>query len=343
MINGIGTITSKAPVSVGRSARGAEVVAAAVAGHPGEAAGAVAEIFKSIGDELNQAKLNRNLERGFGRLIASSQAMDDTLRQGFASVVSHLGLVSGNVESLRADFRWGMGAVLWELEIQQKTLKDILETLKRPLDAQAKELRKCAEFAYRQGWYDEALLDFLESEKKNYQDFAVHQAIGNIYLYHQRPAKLEKARTYYLYAAKYADPHSPYHAVLAWMYAGFVCYLQRDDAAAIAHARRATELCPSLLEAIYSHAKFAAAGGQADVAIPSLERAVRGDRNYAIKARLDPDFEKIEAAVTELMERLRDEARQEAEAQWLPLRADLDRYAIPPGQMEACGRRSKPQ
>ena len=101
MINGIGTITSKAPVSVGRSARGAEVVAAAVAGHPGEAAGAVAEIFKSIGDELNQAKLNRNLERGFGRLIASSQAMDDTLRQGFASVVSHLGLVSGNVESLR--------------------------------------------------------------------------------------------------------------------------------------------------------------------------------------------------------------------------------------------------
>ena len=143
-----------------------------------------------------------------------------------------------------------------------------------------------------------------------------------------------EARTYYLYAAKYADPHSPYHAALAWMYAGFVCYLQRDDAAAIAHARRATELCPSLLEAIYSHAKFAAAGGQADVAIPSLERAVRADRNYAIKARLDPDFEKIEAAVTELMERLRDEARQEAEAQWLPLRADLDRYAIPPGQME---------
>ena len=277
-----------------------------------------------------QAKTTHTLAQGFGRLVASQQEMNTVMRKGFGAVSYRLDRMAQSIESLRADFDWAMGAVLWKLEMQHHTLRNILAILQAPLDTQAKELRRRAEDAYLNGWYDEALIDFLESEKKNYQDFAVHQAIGNIYLYQRRPADLDKARAYYLKAGKYATPRSAYHAALAYLHAGFVCYLQGGDTAAIEHARRATELYPQLIEAFYNHAKFAAAAGLGDIAIPSLERAIRADRDYAVKARADADFERIEAVVTELMERLRAEARQKAEAQWQALQKEISRYAIAP-------------
>ena len=77
-----------------------------------------------------------------------------------------------------------MGDAIWKLEAQSSMLASILPPLQSPLDTQAKELRHRAEDAYWNGWYVEALADFLESEKRNYQDFTVHRSIGNIYLYH---------------------------------------------------------------------------------------------------------------------------------------------------------------
>ena len=270
------------------------------------------------------------LNAGFGEMIASQQEMAAVMQNGFAAVSYGLERVSNGLESLRADFDWAMGAVLWKLELQHATLRNILATLQAPLDPQAKALRGRAENAYAQGWYDEALTDLLESEQKNYQDFAVHQTIGNVYLYHRQPADLDKARSYYLKAGKYATPRSAYHAAQAFIYAAFVCYQQRDDKAAIEHARRATELAPQLAEAYFNHAKFAAAAGQAAVAIPSLERTIRTDRNYAIKARADADFVNIEAAVSDLMERLRSEARQQAQAQCRALQTAISCYVIAP-------------
>jgi len=279
---------------------------------------------------VDQRKMNAFLQGGFGEIIAGQQEMNAVMQSGFAAVSYGLESVSNGIESLRADFDWAMGAVLWKMELQHATLRNILTTLQAPLDTQAKELRRRAEDAYVQGWYDEALTDLLESEQKNYQDFAVHQTIGNIYLYHRQPADLDKARAYYLKAGKYATPRSASHAAQSFMHAAFVCYLQRDDKAAIEHARRAMELAPQLLEAFYNHAKFAAAAGQAAVAIPSLERTIRTDRNYAVKARADADFGNIEAAVTDLMERLRSEARQQAQTQWQALQTEINRCVIAP-------------
>jgi WD40 repeat protein/tetratricopeptide (TPR) repeat protein len=279
-----------------------------------------------------QAQTAYALNAGFGEMIAGQREMDAVMQSGFAAVSYGLESVSNGIESLRADFDWAMGAVLWKVELQHATLRNILTTLQAPLDTQAKELRSRAEDAYVNGWYDEALTDLLESEQKNYQDFAVHQTIGNIYLYHRQPADLDKAREYYQKAGKYATPRSASYAAQSFMHTAFVCYLQRDDQAAIEHARRATELAPQLVEAFFNHAKFAAAAGQAVVAIPSLERTIRIDRNYAIKARADADFENIEAAVADLMERLRSEARAQAETQvqGRTLQTEMDRYVIAP-------------
>ncbi|MBI2955105.1 MAG: hypothetical protein HYY30_12370 [Chloroflexi bacterium] len=108
-----------------------------------------------------------------------------------------------------------------------------------------------------------------------------------------------------------------------------MCYLQRNDADAVRYAGQATELDPKLSEAFFNHAKFTAAAGQADVAVWSLERAIRDDRRYAARAGSDPDFQRVETAVTALMERLRAEARAEAEAGLRLLSEGLARHHMP--------------
>lgn len=280
---------------------------------------------------IEAAETRRTLDRGFGQMVATAEEMSAVVQRGFGDVSYGLDRVAGGIEALRSDFDWAMGALLWKLEMQNATLQGILATLQAPLDTQARELRRRAEDAYLNGWYDEALADLLESEQKNYQDFAVHQAIGNIYLYHRRPAGLDNSREYYLKAGKYATPRSARHAALGFLHAGWVCYLQGNPVAAIEHTRRAIDLYPAFTEAFYNHAKFAAVAGRADLAIPSLKQAIGADRNYAVKARADADFDGIEAEVTGLLDGLRREARQEAEAAWHPMREDLDSYAIPPG------------
>jgi WD40 repeat protein len=269
------------------------------------------------------------LSQGFGAIVTNQEEIIDTIAYGFGDISYGLDRVSKGIENLRSDFNWAMSALLWKLEMQQETLKSILSTLQAPLDTQAKELRKRAEYAYQQGWYDEALNDFVASEQKNYQDFAIHQAIGNIYLYHHKPANLEGAREYYLKAGKYAKPESSYHAALGYMHAGFVCYLMGNDKAAIEYAHKATQLHPRLVEAFYNHAKFAAAASLPDIAVPSLEIAIRSDWKYAIKARVDQDFLNIEKNITELMKGLLAETRSKTVDTLNHIDEKLSNYFVP--------------
>jgi len=197
----------------------------------------------------NQRWMSFQLDQGFGKLIATQQVLGQVVQNGFGATARQMDKLGAGVQALQASFDWWMGQMVWKLETQSDTLKGILDTLQAPLDAQAKELRRRAEFAYQQGWYEESLNDFLESERKNYQDFSIHFSIGNIYLYQQQPPNLAAARDYYLRAGKYATPKSAYHAALGYMYAGFVSYMLRDDAAAVENGRRAVALDPTLAEA----------------------------------------------------------------------------------------------
>lgn len=269
------------------------------------------------------------LKHGFGSLVANQEEMIDAIAFVFADIAYGLDRVSQGIENLRSDFNWAMSAVLWKLEMQQETLKNILSTLQAPLDTQAKELRKRAEYAYQQGWYDEALNDFLASEQKNYQDFAIHQSIGNIYLYHRNPSDLEKAREYYLKAGKYATPNSSYYAALGFMHAGLVCYLQKDDDAAIKYAQKAININPQLIEAYYNHAKFAATANLPKIALPSLETAIRDDWKYAVKARADQDFKNIESGIIDMMERLLHEVETEAHQMLAYVQNEVPKYVTP--------------
>jgi tetratricopeptide (TPR) repeat protein len=169
--------------------------------------------------------------------------------------------------------------------MQTETLTGILKVLQAPLDTQAKELRRRAERAYTNGWIDDALEDFLESEKKNRYDFTVHLSLGNIYLFHKRDPK--KALEYYGKAAKYAEPYSPYHAALALLHIGLIRYLQGDFQKAYEATSKALKISPTFFEAHYQHAQYCAILGKHDEAIKHLKIAIRGNRYYCVKADLE--------------------------------------------------------
>jgi tetratricopeptide (TPR) repeat protein len=119
--------------------------------------------------------------------------------------------------------------------------------LQAPLDTAAKELRNRAVYAYQNGWYAEALADFIEAESKNYQDFAVHRSIANIYLYHE--VDLPKALEYFGKAAKYARPKDNRQAAEAEYFAGIVCGILHKVGDAIEHMEAAIQLNPNLYDA----------------------------------------------------------------------------------------------
>ena len=191
------------------------------------------------------------------------------MADGVADLRYEIADVSAGIDHLRADFNVMMGDVALKLELQGNTLADMLRTLQAPLDTAARELRARAEDAYRNGWYEEALGDFLQSEGKNYQDFSVHRSIGNICLYHL--VDLPKASEYFTKAAKYARPRDPRQAAEAEFFAGITCGLQQKHEEGLRRLAEAVNLNPSFPEAHYMHASFAGLLGRAATAVAGIE------------------------------------------------------------------------
>jgi len=183
-----------------------------------------------------------------------------------------------------------------------------------PLDTQAKELRRRAEDAYANGWFEDALEDFLESEKKNKYDFLVHISIGMIYLF-QKIDK-EKAIEYFEKATKYAKPKSPYHASFALLYKALI----KRDLGHIEEAEKCTDeavrLCPDFAEALYHNALYNALLNKPAKAIPLLKEAIVIDINYCEKIHNEKAFNKIRSQVNAMFEELRDEQGRKANTEY---------------------------
>jgi len=240
------------------------------------------------------------------RIIVSQ----DRIAEGIDKTALEVDRVADGLESLASTFEWGFSEMVWQLEQQRAVLEEILTVLQVPLDTQAKELRKRAEDAYRNGWIDDALEDFLESEKRNRYDFTIHQSLGNIYLFHKKDP--EKALGCYEKAVKYAAPRSPYHASLALLHIGLTDYLQGDFQKAYEATSEAIELSPNLYEAHYQHAQYCANLGKYGEAINHLREAVKGDRYYCLKADSEKDFDVMKERLRSFFEHLLDKAQNQA-------------------------------
>jgi tetratricopeptide (TPR) repeat protein len=240
--------------------------------------------------------------------IVTSQ---DRIAEGIDRVSFGVERVTDALESLQSAFEWGFDELIWQVEQQRVLLQQILEVLQKPLDTQAKELKARADEAYRNGWFDDALSDFLESEKKNRYDFTIHQSLGNIYLFEKKDP--EKALRYYEKAAKYARPKSAYHASLALLHIALIKYLYGDYTGACQATSEAIALTPLLFEAHYQHAQYCVNLGEFDEALDHIEKAVGGDRYYSAKVYSEKDFDVMREQYTSLFTKIRDRKRSEAE------------------------------
>lgn len=267
-----------------------------------------------LGNDLkSQTELLRNQTKAMvsAQLKSTSAiiASQDRINEGIDKLAYSIDEVKEGMYGLKAAFEFGISEVVWQLEQNRQFLKNILEVLIAPLDTQAKELRRRAEEAYANGWFDDALEDFLESEQKNKYDFSVHISIGLIYLFQK--VNREKAFEYFEKAVKYAKPKSQYHASFALLHAALI---KRDlDLAGDAEklSDEAVNLSPDFVEANYQNALYNALLNKPDRAIPNLKKAISIDINYCDKIHNEKAFDSIRTNVINLFDELREEKRKE--------------------------------
>jgi tetratricopeptide (TPR) repeat protein len=187
--------------------------------------------------------------------------------------------------------------------MHEETLSNLLHEIRlAEFEREARAYRSRAEKAYLNGWYQEALADFLEAEKRNYPDFGVLRSIANICLYHL--INLTDSLEYFRKAAKYSRPSDARQSAEAHYFAGVVCAIQQQFKEGLDHLGEAIELNPELFEAHYQKACLAAMLNDGGTAVASLEVAIKGDPRYHERARSDQSFNGVRPKVQDLLDGL---------------------------------------
>jgi tetratricopeptide (TPR) repeat protein len=249
---------------------------------------------------LSRRDYQTAIESGFGAIgarLAHPEADSN------CSIEFSFEKLAGGIDRLNADFNLLFGDIVWKLEMREETLNNILQEIRlAEFEREARAYRNRAEKAYLNCWYEEALGDFLEAERRNYPDFSVHRSIASIYLYHliDLPLSLE----YFTKAAKYARPTDARQSAESHYFAGIVCAVQQRLKEGIYHAREAVALNPELYEAHYQQACMSALLGDGRGALACLQTAIEGDPRYYERARIDQIFDPIRPEVKALLDQL---------------------------------------
>ncbi len=247
-----------------------------------------------------------------GGLGAVRNVARNEMRDALHTLEMNLATLAGGVAQLKADFTPMLGDIVWKLEMQQSGLLEVLEEIRlAEFEREARAYRTRAERAYLNGWYAEALHDFLKAEKRNYPDYVVLRSIANIYLYHS--INLPKALEYFSKAAKYARPSDAQQAAEAHYFASLVRLIEQQPQMALAQLHEAIRLQPQFSEAHYQRAIVAAMLGETEEAIDGLEQAIKGDARYYERAKTDPIFDALRPQVEVLLERLVRPVRERVE------------------------------
>jgi len=236
-------------------------------------------------------------------------------------LVSESAGISSSLEELTAAFEWGFTELIWHAQQQTSLLKQLSDQLAAPLDMQARELRKRAEYAYGQRWYEEALKDFLVAAEKNPYDFIVQHYIGNILLFHKEDP--DGSVEYFEQAARFALPKAPMCAAFSLLHSGEARRRQGCLEDAYETIRRAALTPSAPPESFYQLARICAATGRHDEAVSHLHEAIRRDMLYCAKCSSDQTFEPTRRQVTSLLQLIEERvsasalaAVEQAEALW---------------------------
>ncbi|PIU53757.1 MAG: hypothetical protein COS90_04560 [Deltaproteobacteria bacterium CG07_land_8_20_14_0_80_60_11] len=239
------------------------------------------------------------------KVIASSELIAEKVSEVGHALTSGFYTIGEGLRELCFNIDAGFREVDYKLDLLGHQLDSIREILEKPLDTQARELRRRGEFAYLNNWIEEAENDLLEAEKKNYQDFLVHLMLGNIFFYHKND--LKKALDYYQKAAKYAAPQSKKHASYALVCAAIVYYKEGQVPDAYHSTKLALELLPQDWNAVYHHARYCAKMNYIEEFKQHLTKCIVNDPNYLLTADNDVELNNVKDEIIKIAEDLRDD------------------------------------
>jgi tetratricopeptide (TPR) repeat protein len=277
-------------------------------------------------------KLTLNTVANIGTALMTYKISNLLIEQNkeIANIEYDLSLLSGGVENLRADFNYAMGLVMSQLEMENKNIEtviskldDIHKILESPILTQAKEFRNRGMELLKRKLLTEALEAFLESEKRNKTDFFVQYQIGKLYLYgvykddyrEDIIVDLPKAEEHLKLACRYSEaeiefvPEAKKLCSETWFHLSICYYVQSNQKfkekditalqeylnSAIKSIEKAIKIFPHSPELFYNYAKFLALAGDKNGSLKNLDIAVQIDKNYLIKADLDPDFDNLKS------------------------------------------------
>ena len=213
--------------------------------------------------------------------------------------------VANGILGLKAAFEWGISDVVWQIELKNQELKNVLNVIYAPHGIRMKDFRRQAEEAYDNGEMDDALDIFMQLLREVREDFTVHISLGIIYLFY----KLEKERAldHFNEAVDTAKLPSTYHASYALLYKGLI----KRDFGLVDEAEKCTKeamiLMPKLTEAFYQNAQYNALLNKPDNAIPLLKKIINSDLTYCLKINNEPDFDRIKSQITSMFKEIRNE------------------------------------
>ena len=252
--------------------------------------------------------INSRLERT-DPIVASREALAD-----FIHIINKIHEVDEISSSGIRDLVWvatGSREVIDILELRNsKKLKEMEKSLERSLSAHGKEIKRRAEFAYLNGWIDEAESDLLKVAEENYEDFIVHLLLGNIYRYHRND--FNKAIEYYRKAVKYAAPRSKEYAADALLRIAECYYQLGRTMDAYESVSIALKMLPEDPHVLYHYARYSALKGHEF--IDFLEKCITKDPVYLIVADIDEMFSGIREEVRKLAENLRDKRKADIDS-----------------------------
>ena len=268
-------------------------------------------------------------------LVASQKILADTFSQGFNSVNNRLDIgfsvLASGMKTLSSDINSLTNDVFAMSEAICNKLDALHDIMNKPLLTASRELYRRAVDEFERGLYEEALESCKQAIEKNKTDFISWYLLGQIYLYgagkFSNVIDVDQAEISFFNAAKYIDvdigktEEANKLASEIYYYLGYSRLIKSNDllvennqaeskvklSEAEDASREAWRLSDTNLLAAYEQAKELHFLEKDNEALHVLETIIRIEKNFALKASCDKNFESIWNRIDDLIKKLRDE------------------------------------
>lgn len=264
-------------------------------------------------------------------IIASQSILAESFKDSFDSVNNTLNI---GFEMIAA----GMGQLADSINAMSEAicnkLDEIHDIVNNPLLTASRELFRRASANFEKGYFEEALEDCKAAVEKNKTDYISWYLLGQIYLFgagkFSNVIDLQKAEKSFFYAAKYIDSdlgkskEADELGSQIYYHLGYARLLLSNDLLVeektdesnkkLEEAQKASENSSKLnaknLKALYDNAKELHFLGKDKEAIENLKDIIRLEKNFALIAANDKNFESIWPDIEKAVLELRDELVQ---------------------------------